>query len=108
MASSQKFQAGGTGKTGVISSGKTFVKPASTPAPTTKVNVGGVLIETPVYSEGPAPRMASPGSGGGSSENIPETAETFATVETSTGFNWTYVIIGLVAVVVLFFVFKKK
>lgn len=103
-----KYTVGGNNKFGVNTKNKGFVKPTSTPVLTTKVNVGGVLIDAPVYGgEGPPPsRMMNPNAGG--SESIPETAETFAAVETSSGFNWTYVLIGLVAVVVLFFVFKKK
>lgn len=83
-----------------------FVKPGKISVGSNKVSLGGIVISA-ADSE-PMGRMAAPSGGGGSAESIPETAETFAAVETSTGFNWTYIIIGLVAVVVLFFVFKKK
>jgi hypothetical protein len=108
MPSSQKLQAGGTGKTGVTSSGKiTFVKPASIPAPTTKINVGGVVMETPVYSE-PIGRMASGASGGGDVSDTTGAPQEYTSTDTGSGFSWTWIIVALVAVVVLFFVFKKK
>jgi hypothetical protein len=83
-----------------------FVKPGKINVGSNKVSIGGIVMSA-AESE-PMGRMAAPSGAGGSgaTENIPETAETFAAVETS--FNWTYVIIGLVAVVVLYFVFKKK
>jgi len=109
--SSQKLQAGGTGKTSVTSSGKiAFVKPASTPAPTTKINVGGVVMEVPSYSD-PMGRMSAPSSGGegiASPDVSGGQGQEYTSTDTGSGFNWTWAIVGVVALVVLYFVFKKK
>ena len=111
MASAQKLQGvGGTStKPTVGSTTKFFVKPAPQMAPTTKINVGGVVMEAP--SGEPLGRMASGGSGGsGGGGPMGDQGETLVQEQptTETGFNWTWVIVGVVAVVVLWFVFKKK
>jgi hypothetical protein len=113
MLSTQKLSTSTASKLGASISNKPFIKPAPIPMPTQKVSVGGVAVSVPAqYAETSAPvtgRMAAP-SGGGASEFIADTgAEQFtAPVTEQSGFSWTWILVGVVVVVALFLVFKKR
>lgn len=104
-----KLQAGGTGKMTVGGSGKMAGIPTGvkTPVSTSKMAVGGIVMGVPAYNE-PMGRMAAPSGGGSSDSSGTDTPQEYVSTDTSSGFSWTWIIVALVAIVVLFFVFKKK